>query len=511
MVLLRHDGHSSAPTWIDLLHRLVITQMRLIQFAILLISILPSTDGRGSTFFLDNNVSLPITNDDINKAKSSDWIVYIGDQIFYISEIQAKAAFVVNLWTDGILVYEFDSNITEDQKSKFIAACEAWTVNTPVRCAIRTNQNRYIHVATHFGGGSECGGFPTSCSAVGMTVPGQKLWVYVGQWNDPRTLQHEIGHAFGLIHEHQRPDRDQYVFYYPKNGQANSESQFVRFSGNLKVSTQYDFISIMHYPNCAFSAAACTSGTPATQTLVPRACNLDFVGGNSISALDFDGIRKAYAPALQALMSENRDPSCGTYTLSPDQVSSACGTNCKEASPVTYNKTEQIYKKWCSFVPVQYPEAMCIPIRKTYIGHHWDSDPFSCGFLHVDTRTELWVDCGCPLQKLDAKCVNLSGLSGDNLGKEPDEFEDWRSGRLVYFDQIMKGLVGDGLLASDVIDQLGSFYQLNFLDRKFETKFARARAGIFSYAHWRNSIQPDYVLDLVMFRKITAYRKLRSN
>jgi hypothetical protein len=30
-------------------------------------------------------------------------------------------------------------------------------------------------------------------------------------------LAHELGHVFGLVHEHQRPDRDTYIRYNPQN------------------------------------------------------------------------------------------------------------------------------------------------------------------------------------------------------------------------------------------------------------------------------------------------------
>nr|XP_022286290.1 zinc metalloproteinase nas-13-like [Crassostrea virginica] len=66
---------------------------------------------------------------------------------------------------------------------------------------------------------------------------------------------HEIGHAVGLIHEQNRPDRDEFIRVITQNIQPGLQSQFEKYPDNYidTYRVQYDFPSVMHYGVTAFS------------------------------------------------------------------------------------------------------------------------------------------------------------------------------------------------------------------------------------------------------------------
>ena len=72
-----------------------------------------------------------------------------------------------------------------------------------------------------------------------------------------RYFNHEMGHVFGLLHEHQRYDRDDYVRVGPSGSNYEKLHRRVRrqfffwtFYDYISTtfSTSYDYHSIMHYP-----------------------------------------------------------------------------------------------------------------------------------------------------------------------------------------------------------------------------------------------------------------------
>ena len=65
---------------------------------------------------------------------------------------------------------------------------------------------------------------------------------------DVGNLAHELGHIIGLIHEHVRYDRDNYIKVNFSNILQESSVTYKTFDeGFTYVSTPYDFDSIMHY------------------------------------------------------------------------------------------------------------------------------------------------------------------------------------------------------------------------------------------------------------------------
>ncbi|XP_075687701.1 high choriolytic enzyme 1-like [Rhinoderma darwinii] len=66
-------------------------------------------------------------------------------------------------------------------------------------------------------------------------------------------VTHEVFHALGLHHEHVRYDRDEYVQVQWENIRTDAQSNFKVVDTYNKDLTAYDYNSIMHYSNTAFS------------------------------------------------------------------------------------------------------------------------------------------------------------------------------------------------------------------------------------------------------------------
>ncbi|KAM9366932.1 hatching enzyme 1.2-like isoform 2-T2 [Symphorus nematophorus] len=101
------------------------------------------------------------------------------------------------------------------------------------------------------------------------------------------TVQHEVLHALGFHHEHVRSDRDRFVSIHTDNIQTGRESNFVRRPTN-NLGTPYDFNSVMHYSNFAFSK----NGKP---TIIAKSDpDLSFGRAKQMSANDIARVNKLY-------------------------------------------------------------------------------------------------------------------------------------------------------------------------------------------------------------------------
>jgi hypothetical protein len=96
---------------------------------------------------------------------------------------------------------------------------------------------------------------------------------------------HEIGHAIGLLHEHQRPDRDDHIHVYSENIKDGWSDQLNKDdSGDMSLNLPYDISSIMHYDSYAFSNGKPTilrkDGSTIPRISVPS--GLDYAGVNAL-------------------------------------------------------------------------------------------------------------------------------------------------------------------------------------------------------------------------------------
>jgi len=136
---------------------------------------------------------------------------------------------------------------------------------------------------------------------------GRKRWAYMNIDDFSQdTILHELGHVLGLMHEHQRPDRDDYILVNTEaaqniNGWSDSkiknnyekigEKSYRWFLKNdIKATEQYDYQSIMHYPSQMFNGEYSIVRKDGKVSFYGR----PVVGGYILSDLDKEFIKTLY-------------------------------------------------------------------------------------------------------------------------------------------------------------------------------------------------------------------------
>jgi len=172
-------------------------------------------------------------------------------------------------WIDGLVPYRVaGSGITDDDRQMVLAAIEHWHSKTRIRFWPRTTESDYVKIVIkHSGGGGQ--------SAIGRRGGIQDIPIDTG-FNPPWALIHELAHAAGMFHEHNRPDRNQFVKVTSKKSSYAVEKNGIMVG-------PYDCHSTMAYesdPGFTYISGACE------------------VSGHGLSAGDIKGIGYVYDGAL---------------------------------------------------------------------------------------------------------------------------------------------------------------------------------------------------------------------
>jgi hypothetical protein len=187
-------------------------------------------------------------------------------------------------WKKGIMPVVFSDTISKTKRDWFIKVAQKWTASTGITIINRTNQTEYLYVNN-----AESGCFSDVGAAAGQV---RIMNLAEGCWAEPTTL-HEIGHALGLMHEHQRADRDLFISINLNNVDPGLDYAFDLFN-TMNNASSYDFYSIMHYSQYAFSK----NGLPTMNTLPQYASYQKVMGIKKISAQDLKTITTMYAKVI---------------------------------------------------------------------------------------------------------------------------------------------------------------------------------------------------------------------
>lgn len=197
----------------------------------------------------------------------------------------------VRTWPNGTVPYTIDpsADFTESQKRTIRRVMNRVTKQTSgcvrfVEQTTTTLSENKLNIISESGCWSYLGQIvenepqPLSLQSNGCIYPG--------------TIMHELLHALGFPHEHNRPDRNEYITVNFNNVQRDSRSQYDMYSSRMTdlLETNYDYTSIMHYGDTAFSV----NGEPTMVPIKSSVKLLDPYYRTTLSMKDVEMIKKLY-------------------------------------------------------------------------------------------------------------------------------------------------------------------------------------------------------------------------
>lgn len=186
-------------------------------------------------------------------------------------------------WPAGTVPVIFLESVSEPRQALFFEACAAWAP-AGVRCVPRTVESKWLNV----------GATSDECTAIVGALRQPNSNVNLGDpacWERPRLI-HMIGHVLGLLHEHQRADRDRYIRIFREHIDPRHVHEFARLTTGHSFG-EYDFDSVMHYAPSVYSL----DGRPTMEPGPPYAERGRRMGlAQGPSALDIATLAQFYGP-----------------------------------------------------------------------------------------------------------------------------------------------------------------------------------------------------------------------
>ena len=144
------------------------------------------------------------------------------------------------LWPGGVIPYVIEAGFSQEGLSDIEKAIHEWNSKTVITLVQRTTESDYVRFLP-------TGVRPSDryCRAqLGRRGGEQSIWLRGPEGCGLSDTIHEIGHAVGLVHEHQRHDRDKYVTV--SEAFSYGDIRFAFLADHLG-RRPYDYSSVMHY------------------------------------------------------------------------------------------------------------------------------------------------------------------------------------------------------------------------------------------------------------------------
>ena len=193
------------------------------------------------------------------------------------------------LWPEGVIPYVIEPDLPNRQE--VLTAIEEWNTKTVISLVERTTEHDYVRFIPYdiYGSGH--------CSA-DLGMHGGEQFVYLGALCNTRAIVHEIGHTVGLLHEHQRADRDQWLMVYEANVAACVNPFILR--PEARIGRPYDLASTMHYGRGPFA------DLPWLETIPPGLSLASWNDPAPLSSGDVDYVARLYGrPPTRTTISTN--------------------------------------------------------------------------------------------------------------------------------------------------------------------------------------------------------------
>ena len=147
-------------------------------------------------------------------------------------------------WPNGIVYYDdgaLNATFSSSQRSTILRAMSDIQRDTDgaVRFVKRNSGDRIV-----FANNPNSGCY----SKLGYVGGAQGVQLSNGCANNLGSVIHELGHAVGLLHEHQRCDRISYITVNTSNLKSKGRSNFERRCSDYTNYGSFDYLSIMMYP-----------------------------------------------------------------------------------------------------------------------------------------------------------------------------------------------------------------------------------------------------------------------